>query len=71
MNPTGPADYRLPPLNGTVNVPFSNKRNSPKWSLRKRSKGGWFPNLKTDYQGGSSPPATSYSPDTEKKFHNK
>lgn len=61
MNCTGPGDYQLPHLVGQLSV-LSGKRNQPSWTLRKKSKPGYFPHYKTELSGQASPAATKYSP---------
>lgn len=71
LNMAGPADYHLPSLTGNAKVVLSSKKNSPNWTMRKKSKASWFPNMKVDFQGKSSPPATIYSPNPDRPYPNK
>jgi hypothetical protein len=61
LNNTGPADYQLPNLVGNMSV-ISGTINNPQWTLRKKSKPGYFPHYKTELAGQSSPAASKYSP---------
>lgn len=61
LNKTGAGDYNLPVLTGE-NIVVSNKINQPNWSLKDRTRLGWFKGRDVDFKGTSSPPATKYSP---------
>ena len=50
LNNTGPGDYQLPNLVGNMSV-ISGKRNNPQWTLRKKSKPGYFPHYRTELAG--------------------
>lgn len=69
MNMTGAGDYNLPNLTGSKQAQ-SGKRAGPEWSFKKKTKLSWFPQRYVNFQGSSSPPATLYSPKTDKPFKN-
>ena len=67
MNVTGPGDYMLPHLTGNL-LSTSNKKNAPLWSIKRRSKPGWAPNMAVDFVGKSSPRSTLYSPRPDRAY---
>lgn len=70
LNQTGAGDYNLPTLIGDK-IAISTKKNNPNWSFQSRTKLAWFPQRTVDFQGGSSPAVTSYSPQPDNQaFHN-
>lgn len=69
LNRTGAADYNLPKMTGEK-IMVSNKRNGPKWNFHDKTKLAWFPGRDVDFKGTSSPPATNYSPATDRPFPN-
>ena len=69
LNNTGPGDYNLPNLVGNNSV-ISGMTNKPQWSLRKKSKPGYFPHYRTELAGQSSPAASKYSPKQDKDYPN-
>ena len=69
LNTTGPTDYNLPKLTGE-RLTVSNKKNQPSWGMQSRTKMSWFPERYVDFAGGSSPPATVYSPKPDRDFRN-
>lgn len=69
LNKSGAADYNLPVMTGEK-IMHSAKKNIPKWGLHDRTKLSWFPGRDVDFKGGSSPPATNYSPNTDRPYPN-
>ena len=69
LNATGAGDYSLPSLD-QQNV-ISSKRNAAEYSFKIKHKKTWFPHLRVDFQGSSSPAATKYSPKADKAFPSK
>ena len=69
LNRTGAGDYELPQLTGGKIVE-GNRKNDPKWSFKKRTKMTWFPGRDVEFQASSSPPATKYSPKTDRDYKN-
>lgn len=67
LNKTGAGDYNMPKLIGEK-VHASNTRNQPNWSFQSRTKLAWFPGRGVDFQAGSSPKATAYSPKHDRDF---
>ena len=67
MHKPSPAEYKLPPMIGGK-IPTSVKKNQPKWKMRPRTKLCWFPGWDVDFKGRTSPPATSYSPETDRDY---
>ena len=67
MNVTGPGDYHLPHLTGS-GLSTSKMRNAPQWSMKRKSKPSWFPNMAVDFVGKSSPRSTLYSPKPDKAY---
>ena len=64
LNQAGAADYQIPSLIGEKN-PLSHQKTMPNWSFKKRTKLPWYPGRDVDFQGSSSPPATSYKPKSD------
>lgn len=69
LNKTGAADYNLPKMTGEK-IMVSNKRSGQTWNFHDRTKLAWFPGRDVDFKGGSSPPATKYSPETDRPYPN-
>ena len=67
LNRAGAADYNLPKMTGE-RIMVSGKKNQPTWRLHAKTKLSWFPGRDVDFVGGSSPPATSYSPDQDRPY---
>ena len=69
LNRTGAADYNLPKMTGEK-IMVSSKKNGPSWHFHDKTKLSWFPGRDVDFKGSSSPPATNYSPQTDRPFPN-
>ena len=48
LNRTGAGDYNLPKLTGEKIVE-SNRKNSPGWSFKEKTKLSWFPGRNVDF----------------------
>ena len=69
LNKTGAGDYDLPKLTGDKIIE-SNRKNQPSWGLKERTKLSWFPGRDVDFAATSSPPATKYSPKSDRDYRN-
>lgn len=67
LNRTGAADYNLPKMTGEK-IMVSKNVNTPNYGLHDRTKLTWFPGRDVDFKGSSSPPATQYSPRTDRPY---
>jgi len=69
LNRTGAGDYSLPIMTG-AKIIESTRKNLPSFSLHDKTKLSWFAGRDVDFAGSYSPPATKYSPTTDRPFRN-
>ena len=63
LNVTSPGQYDLPNTTYGKQI-LSNKKNSPYFSMKSRTRLPYFPQCKIEFQGKDAPPCITYSPDT-------
>jgi len=69
LNTTGAGDYELPKLTG-AKIVEAGRKNQPNWSFKSRTKLSWFPGRDVDFKASASPPATKYSPKSDRDYKN-